>query len=134
LIVLLVLSGDSYVNNHATIFRQSVGDRRERKELYCGARGDYRRDEQSGPAILLGIALGFGAYDQQHDVGRDRLAGLDVGMKCFDESATVNHHGASQFLIEYDLFGKPVSTFPDKRLLQTRDFIEVMLGAALPGE
>ena len=53
-----------------------------KEKSYSSARGDHRR-EQSGPAILLGIALGFGADDRQHDVGRDRLAGLDVGMKCF---------------------------------------------------
>lgn len=50
---------------------------------------------------------------------------------------------ASQFLIEHDLFGIPVAAFPimrfpimlsDKQLLQTRDFVEVKLGAALPGE
>ena len=53
------------------------------KTYCCGARG-YQRREQSGPAILLAMALGFSACDQQHDVGRHRLADLDVGMKCFD--------------------------------------------------
>lgn len=91
-----MLSGDNYVNIHATLFRRSVGDRREGKELFRGARGDDRR-EQSGPSILLAIALDFGDCDQQHDVGRDRLAGLDVGMKCFDARATENHCRAPGF-------------------------------------
>jgi hypothetical protein len=80
--LILVLSGDGYVNTHATLFRQSVRGRREGTDLFHGARG-YRRREQPGAAILLTMALGSSASDQQHDVGRDRLGDLDAGMKRF---------------------------------------------------
>ena len=79
---LIGLDGDSYVDTHTTLFRQSVGDRHERKDLLCGARGDRRR-EQSGLAILLAMALGHSACDKQHDVGRHRLVDLEIGMTCF---------------------------------------------------
>lgn len=82
---LIGLDGDSYVDTHTTLFRQAAGDRRETRSLLCGARR-CRRREQSGRAILLAMALASSACDQQHNVGRHRLADLEVCLIAFDQS------------------------------------------------